>query len=56
MTPRASIIDPMRRHHLVLEALPELLHALFHILTLETVEILDYRIVIRGPFEFKTWL
>ena len=53
MASRGSVIQPMRRHHLVLEALPELFHALFHVLTLEGVQVFDYRIVLWGPLELQ---
>lgn len=46
----------MRCHHFVLEAFPELLHAVLHTPTLERVQILDDGIILRGPLEFQTRL
>ena len=53
MTSRGSVIQSVRCHHFIFEALPKLFHALLHALTLERVEVFDNGIVLRRPLELE---
>jgi hypothetical protein len=53
VTSRGSVIQSVRCHHFIFEALPELFHALLHALTLERVEVFDHSIVLRGPLKLE---
>ena len=56
MTATRSIIESVGGHHLVLEAFPELFHALLDAGALEGVEVLDDRVILRGPLQLQSRL
>jgi hypothetical protein len=55
MRATTRIINPMTRHHLILQPFPEILKPVLHRMTLKLINILDRNALIRSHFNFQAW-